>query len=118
MTNSRRILSRPRGKDDLDLEFLSPGTHIFAPLFNDDGFVPHENDTLCHGITATDIAGGIDPSRREHVRYVRTLADKWAKLKTSYTNALERFQRSGQQEADVFPTFANGHCVVCIFMLC
>jgi hypothetical protein len=75
MTNARRLLSRPRDKDDLDREFVCPWDAYIAPLFNDDGFIPHANDTLCHGITATDIAG-IDPSRRDHVRNARTLADK------------------------------------------
>jgi hypothetical protein len=57
MTNARRLLSRPRDKDDLDREFFCPWNTYIASLFNENDFSPHANDSLCHGITATEIAG-------------------------------------------------------------
>jgi hypothetical protein len=48
----------------------------------------------------------------EHSRDASTLSDKSANLKRSYTDVLENFQRSGQQEADVLPRSAMGNRVI------
>jgi hypothetical protein len=80
MPYARGLLSRTYNKDDLRGEFSHPWDACTALLFDDDGFVPLTNNTLYHGITATDFAG-IYLTRREHVRNARTLADQWTQAR-------------------------------------
>jgi hypothetical protein len=51
MTNARRLLSRPRNRDDLDREPVCPWDTYISPLFNDHNFKPSANTVLCDGIT-------------------------------------------------------------------
>jgi hypothetical protein len=111
MTSARRLLSRPRERDELDREPINPWDDHICPLFNDRSFAPACNELLCDGITASDVAG-IEPLRVEHERTSSQLADKWAKLRSEYTKCVERYQRSGQPEGDVFPRFTRGNRVV------
>jgi hypothetical protein len=107
MTIARRLLSRPRDRDELDREPVNPWDDHIAPLFNDSNFAPVACDTVCDGITAADISS-IDPSQLPHQRSSSKLSEKWAKLRSEYTKTLDNFQRSGQLECDVFPRFAHG----------
>jgi hypothetical protein len=111
MTSARRLLSRPRDRDELDREPVNPWDVHMAPLFNDSRFAPVACKALCDGITAADVFG-VDPSKLVHQRTSSQLSEKWAKLQSEYTKILDSFQRSGQHECDVFPRFAHGKGVI------
>jgi hypothetical protein len=76
MTSARRLLSRPRDRDELDRELINTWDDHICPLFNDRSFAPACNELLCDGITASDVAG-IEPLRVEHERTSSQIADKW-----------------------------------------
>jgi hypothetical protein len=77
MTSARRLLSRPRDRDELDNEPVNPWDDHICPVFNDRSFAPACNELLCDDITASDVAG-IEPLRVEQERTSSQLADKWA----------------------------------------
>jgi hypothetical protein len=110
-TSARRLLSRPRDREELHREPVNPWDDHIAPLFNDSNFAPVTCDTVCDGITTADISG-IDPPQLPHQRSSSQLSEKWAKLRSEYTKTLDNFQRSGQLECDFFPRFAHGKGVI------
>jgi hypothetical protein len=54
MTSARQLLSRPRDRDELDREPVSPWDVYVAPLFNDSRHAPVACEASRDGITAAE----------------------------------------------------------------
>ena len=111
-----RMYQRVETRSELDAGRHDPFAHEFLELFNDDTFHPDIPEAVC-GITE-DLLLQFDPELHPHKRNGTTLKQRWAKLRSTYTIACEKYTRSGQGDPDTFPNYTNGddslsymHCV-------
>jgi hypothetical protein len=107
----RNLLAIPSDRDHLDREPVCPWADHFSPLFNDRTFRPAKATQCVNGIMASDVEG-INPAELLAERAATALRYHFATFKSSYTQALSKFNESGQLDAMDFRNFAGGKTIV------
>jgi hypothetical protein len=106
----RNLLAIPRDRDQPNREPVCPWVDHFSPLFNDCTFRPAKATQCVNGIMPGDVEG-INPAELLAERAPTALRSQFATFKSSYTQALSKFNESGQLDAMDFPNFAGGKTI-------
>jgi hypothetical protein len=89
----RNLLAIPRDRDQVDLEPVCPWADHFSKLFNDRTIRPAKATKYVNGIMAGDVEG-INPADQLAKRAPTVLRSQFATFKSSYTQALSKFNES------------------------
>jgi hypothetical protein len=107
----RNLFAIPRDRDMLDREPVCPWADHFSPLFNGPTFRPAKATQCVNGVMAGDVEG-INPAELLAEPASTALQSQFATFKSSCTQALSRFNETGQLDAMDFQNFAGGKTIV------
>ena len=109
------MYQRAETRAELDEGRHDPFAHEFQHLFNDRDFIPSPLEPV-DGIVG-DLLDTFDPGLHPFPRDGTTLKQRWTRLRSLYTVACNNFEKSGQSDADIFPSFTQGDDSLC-YMHC
>ena len=110
------MYQRIETRSELDAGRQERFAYEVLELFNDETFDPEIPEAVCG--TTEDLLLQSVPTLHPHKRNGSILKQLWSKLRSSYTVACEKYNKSEQGDPDTLPDYTNGddrlsyiHCV-------